>query len=218
MRKNAELLFLTIAWLSVMGICLFMAVGRLLKVKNSKFLRMILVTACGFLGGMVIYLADWGNIVPTFVFFIAAIMICCEGSVIKRLTVGLMTASTVFSLMRGGDSNWSPFYQMYQIVIKYFFVQGCGILIRKLGPDRDFELAPSMWRLLFILTLPPLGIVFSLVLLSDYDTAGISVQYLFLLLLSLSAFAGLLWTMVVSGPAAETGRGGSSGRAEQTVL
>ena len=44
-----------------MGICLFMAVGRLLKVKNSKFLRMILVTACGFLGGMVIYLADWGN-------------------------------------------------------------------------------------------------------------------------------------------------------------
>ena len=59
-----------------------------------------------------------------------------------------------------------------------------------MGPDRDFELAPSMWRLLFILTLPPLGIVFSLVLLSDYDTAGISVQYLFLLLLSLSAFAG----------------------------
>ena len=42
-----------------------------------------------------------------------------------------------------------------------------------------------------------MGIVFSLVLLSDYDTAGISVQYLFLLLLSLSAFAGLLWTMVV---------------------
>ena len=196
MRKNAELLFLTIAWLSVMGICLLMAVGRLLKVKNSKFLRMILVTACGFLGGMVIYLADWGNIVPTFVFFIAAIMICCEGSVIKRLTVGLMTASTVFSFNALVD-NWSPFYQMYQIVIKIFFCAGLWILIRKLGPDRDFELAPSMWRLLFILTLPPLGIVFSLVLLSDYDTAGISVQYLFLLLLSLSAFAGLLWTMVV---------------------
>ena len=86
---------------------------------------------------------------------------------------------------------------MYQIVIKIFFCAGLWILIRKLGPDRDFELAPSMWRLLFILTLPPLGIVFSLVLLSDYDTAGISVQYLFLLLLSLSAFAGLLWTMVV---------------------
>lgn len=196
MRKNAELLFLTIAWLSVMGICLFMAVGRLLKVKNSKFLRMILVTACGFLGGMVIYLADWENIVPTFVFFIAAIMICCEGSVIKRLTVGLMTASTVFSFNALVD-NWSPFYQTYQIVIKIFFCAGLWLLIRKLGPDRDFELAPSMWRLLFILTLPPLGIVFSLVLLSDYDTAGISVQYLFLLLLSLSAFAGLLWTMVV---------------------
>ena len=88
MRKNAELLFLTIAWLSVMGICLFMAVGRLLKVKNSKFLRMILVTACGFLGGMVIYLADWGNIVPTFVFFIAAIMICCEGKRHKKADSG----------------------------------------------------------------------------------------------------------------------------------
>lgn len=146
MRKNAELLFLTIAWLSVMGICLLMAVGRLLKVKNSKFLRMILVTACGFLGGMVIYLADWGNIVPTFVFFIAAIMICCEGSVIKRLTVGLMTASTVFSFNALVD-NWSPFYQMYQIVIKIFFCAGLWILIRKLGPDRDFELAPSMCRL-----------------------------------------------------------------------
>lgn len=130
---------MTIAWLSVMGICLFMAVGRLLKVKISKFLRMILVTACGFLGGMVIYLADWGNIVPTFVFFIAAIMICCEGSVIKRLTVGLMTASTVFSFNALVD-NWSPFYQMYQIVIKIFFCAGLWILIRKLGPDRDFEL------------------------------------------------------------------------------
>ena len=75
-------------------------------------------------------------------------MICCEGSVIKRLTVGLMTASTVFSFNALVD-NWSPFYQMYQIVIKIFFCAGLWILIRKLGPDRDFELAPSMWRLLF---------------------------------------------------------------------
>ncbi len=70
MRKNAELLFLTIAWLSVMGICLFMAVGRLLKVENSKFLRMILVTACGFLGGMVIYLADWEILFPRLYFLL----------------------------------------------------------------------------------------------------------------------------------------------------
>ena len=196
MRKNVELLLLTIVWLSVMGGCLSMAVGRLLKLKSGKIYRLLLVIACGFLGGMVIYLADWGNIVPTFVFFIVAIMICCEGSIIKRLTVGLMTASTVFSFNALVD-NWSWHYQVYQIVVKILFCAGLWLLIWRFGPDRDFELSSSMWRLLFILTLPPMGIVFSLVLLSDYDTAGISVQYLFLLLLSLSAFAGLLWTMVV---------------------
>ncbi len=64
---------MTIAWLSVMGICLWQwtpAEGE----KNSKPQN----DSCDclrILGGMVIYLADWGNIVSSFVFFIAAIMI-----------------------------------------------------------------------------------------------------------------------------------------------
>lgn len=196
MRENVELLLVTIVWLSIMGICLFLAVGRLLQLKSGGIYRLILVTACGFLGGMVIYLADWGNIVPTFAFFMTAVMICCEGSIIKRLTVGLMIASTVFSFNTLVD-NWSLLYQMYQLVVKILFCTGLWLLVWKFGPDREFELSPSMWKLLFILTLPPMGIVFSLVLLSDYDTTRISAQYLILLLLSLSAFAGLLWTMVV---------------------
>lgn len=196
MRVNIETLALTILWLFVMGGCLLMAVGRLLKLRTGRLRRLLLVAACGFLGGMVIYLADWGNIVPTFLFFLAAIMICCEGSTIKRLTVGLMMASTVFSFNALID-NWTLFYHMYQVLAKLVFCTVLWLLIWRYGPEREFELSPSMWRLLFVLTLPPVGIVFSLVLLSDYDTERISAQYLILLLLSLSAFVGLLWTMVV---------------------
>lgn len=64
MRENVELLLVTIVWLSIMGICLFLAVGRLLQLKSGRIYRLILVTACGFLGGMVIYLADWGILFP----------------------------------------------------------------------------------------------------------------------------------------------------------
>lgn len=64
-----------------------------------------------------------------------------------------------------------------------------------------------MWRLLTFLTLPPLGIVFSLVLLYDisfWDAYSKSIphtyfhrDYAFLLIVSLFSFIGLLWTIVV---------------------
>ncbi|MDQ9888848.1 hypothetical protein, partial [Acinetobacter pittii] len=52
-------------------------------------------------------------------------------------------------------------------------------------------------KLFFALTLPPVGIVFSLVLLTDYSSEKAVLQQFLLMLLTLFSFAGLMGTMVV---------------------
>lgn len=194
--KESVKLILSILWLSLMGMLLLFSIGRLTGLRQQKLRRLFLLFSCGLLGGMVIFLSDWQNIVPTFLIFLTAVWAGCEGSRIKRLTVGLMVASTVFSFNVLVD-NGTEFGGFLVILLKLCFCLGLCAVIWKYGPERDFELSPAMWKLLFLLTLPPVGIVFSLVLLSDPKVYELSVQYLILLLLSLFAFVGLLWTMVV---------------------
>lgn len=195
MKESAKLI-LSVLWLSLMGMLLLFSVGRLVRLRPQKLRRLFLLFSCGLMGGMVIFISDWHNIVPTFLIFLTAVWTGCEGSRIKRLTVGLMVASTVFSFNALVD-NGTVFGGFMVILIKLCFCLGFCVVIWRYGPERDFELSPAMWKLLFLLTLPPVGIVFSLILLSDPNIYELSVQYLILLLLSLFAFAGLLWTMVV---------------------
>ena len=84
-------------WLPLMGFCLFLSVGRLTGIRKGPIWRLALLAACGVMGGMVIFISDWDNIIPTFLIFLTAILICCSGSLMKRMTIGLMLASTVFS-------------------------------------------------------------------------------------------------------------------------
>ena len=189
-------LILSVLWLSIMGMLLLFSVGRLVRLRPQKLRRLFLLFSCGLLGGMVIFISDWQNIVPTFLIFLAAVWTGCDGSRIKRLTVGLMVASTVFSFNALVD-NGTEFGGFVVILLKLCFCLGFCVVIWKYGPERDFELSPKMWKLLLLLSLPPVGIVFSLILLSDPKVYELSVQYLVLLLLSLFAFVGLLWTMVV---------------------
>lgn len=195
-NPDIGVLILCVLWLSLLGIPLLFSVGMLAKLRPRKLRRLFLFSACSLMGGMVIYLSDWANIVPTFLLFLAAVWISCEGSMMKRLTVGLMLASTVFSFNVLMD-NGTVLHGIKLPLVRLFFCMGLCFFIRRYGPEREFELSPSMWRLLFLLTLPPVGIVFSLVLFSDPHSSRLSFQYLVLLLLALFSFGGLLWTMVV---------------------
>ena len=108
--KESVKLILSILWLSLMGMLLLFSIGRLTGLRQQELRRLFLLFSCGLLGGMVIFLSDWQNIVPTFLIFLTAVWAGCEGSRIKRLTVGLMVASTVFSFNALVDNGTAVSY------------------------------------------------------------------------------------------------------------
>ena len=73
------------------------------------------------------------------------------------------------------------------------------LLIRFLGPDRETELGNSLWHLMTFLTLAPMGIVLSIVLIADEGRSTFRFLFLYtvLLFLTILSFIGLLWTIAV---------------------
>ena len=72
---------------------------------------------------------------------------------------------------------------------------------RKIAPDKDYTLTDSMWRLLFLLTITPLGIVLAVVTLfrpvDAYFDIFVHREYAVLLLIALFAIVSLLWCVTV---------------------
>lgn len=72
---------------------------------------------------------------------------------------------------------------------------------RKIAPDKDYTLSDSMWRLLFLLTITPHGIVLAVVTLIRSVDASVDIfvhrEYAVLLLIALFAIISLLWCVTV---------------------
>lgn len=72
---------------------------------------------------------------------------------------------------------------------------------RKIAPDKDYTLSDSMWRLLLLLTITPLGIVLTVVTLfrpvDIYFDIFLHREYAVLLLIALFAIISLLWCVTV---------------------
>lgn len=89
--------------------------------------------------------------------------------------------------------------------ISYLFTLPFALILhfctRKFAPDKEYALSDSMWRLLFLLTVIPLGIVLDVVtLLQRYDyevNIMAHKEYAVLLLIALLAFINLLWCVTV---------------------
>ena len=192
------------------GIGIYLTIGRLAEIRPSLPAKLGLLAACVALGGMVIYVADWDNILPTFAVFLIAMAACTRGRMMKRITLGLMLSSTVFAFNALVDNqildlmapDWHDHpgtWNFLRLALRVLFGLGLYAVARRSGARRDFDLSPAMWRLLFLLTLSPLGIVFCLILLTDYGSVmyGNEAQETVFLLLALFGFIGLFWTMLV---------------------
>lgn len=72
---------------------------------------------------------------------------------------------------------------------------------RKFAPDKNYTLSDSMWRLLFLLTITPLGIALAVVTLFRPSGASFDIfshkEYVVLLAIALFAFISLLWCVSV---------------------
>lgn len=186
---------------------------RLITISQKPWKRFMLWGTCCMTLGMIIYLGDWGNILPTICFFLLTIQITCEGSFWKKLTIGLMYASTIFAFNVLRD-NFIILHDLrdYSLSQTQFLTAFFSLILalllylsnRKFVPAKDYHLSDSLWKLLLLLTATPLGIVLSLVLLTALEQkslliseSGFKYECIALLVLAMLSFIGLFRAVIV---------------------
>lgn len=175
------------------------AMGYLIKIKHHSFKKFLMLMMCWLLDNVVIFMGDPFNILAIIPSFLIAILICCEGSLWKKVTIGTMIASTILSFNALRDNYVNPLiYELIQHIARpqtvyggFIFLQTdlslrqswsvlvslpCNVFlyagIRKFSPDQDYILSDSLWRLLLLLTFTPFGIVLTLTTLYSYNSYG----------------------------------------------
>lgn len=214
----------------IRGFLIMKIVDVLLPVRNNWFWKIVLYIGCFFLGGMVIYIGDRINLSGTMLLFLIVVFLSCHGNGLRKFTIALMLVSVLFSfhalidnfyilnttrtemLIFYENSNfifhkelWKNMKEFYfkKIIsnfIKLDFTFALFAGIRHFASNKEYDLTPSMWKLLLLLTSIPIAIVLSLVLFSDWSGMYFrmnSYAYMVLLLVALISFAGLLWTVIV---------------------
>lgn len=180
---------------------------------------------------MIIFIGDPFNILATTPVFLAIVLLTCEGSIWQRITIALMFSNTIFSFSALRDnyihdllfppelygvtvfiSGDSPIIDLFsEVSVQHGysvsslttlpFALVLYLCAKKFAPDKDYTLSDSMWRLLFLLTITPLGIVLAVVTLfrsgNFYIDIFVHREYGVLLLISLFAILSLLWCVTV---------------------
>lgn len=204
---NSEIIINIICWSMIIfsTFMIYCSVSCLIKIKKSLWRKALLFVGCYLLFSMIIFTGDLANLPPTMLVFLLCICIACDGSGLKRVTIGLMIASTVFAF-NGLYDNCISYYIYINNLSEPIGPEGrtlfsilLYLVIRSHKPERDFELSPSLWKLLLTLSMPPLGIVFSLVLFSSPHTrrAATVLSDTALFLVAIFAFAGLIRALKV---------------------
>ncbi len=196
-----------IFWLAVSltnGWLIMHAIGYLIKIKEKRATRILLLTSCWILSSAIIFIGDPFNILATIPCFLTAILITCEGSIWQKITVGTMFSSTILSFNAVRDNYLKPFlYTLEQYidptptaygefiflqkniefirtlsgVVSLLFSAFLYIGIRKFAPDKDYTLSDSLWKLLLLLTVTPFGIVLTSATLSNRSSRYASHEF-----------------------------------------
>lgn len=207
------------------------SMSHLIKISEKRLRRFLLFFGCSMLAAMIIFIGDPFNILATTPVFLAIVLLTCEGSIWQRITIGLMFSNTIFSFnalrdnyihdllfppKRYGITSLIPvnsyindFFSGIQAEHGYCisalfslpFTLVLYLCIRKFAPDKDYTLSDSLWQLLFLLTITPLGTVLAVVTLFRSSNFYIDIfvhrEYSILLLISLFAIISLLWCVTV---------------------
>ncbi|WMJ88127.1 sensor histidine kinase [Anaerocolumna sp. MB42-C2] len=169
----------------------------LVPFRKESFRKILLFIGCWLLTGMIIFIGDIANLPPTIIIFLITVYFGCCGSRLQKITVALMVASTAFAFNALSDTYFRIESYLLPRLLFWFLLY---LLMSHYGPQKNYELTPSMWWLLLLLTATPLGIVLSLVLLQipSYDSSDSTILSNFvLLLIAVLSFVGLLWTVTV---------------------
>lgn len=196
-------------WMSVFAaFFLYFALTGLIRVKEKWWCKVLLHLNCWQTCVMIIYIGDTVNLSASLLMFMPILWITCEGSGLKKLTLGLMFSSTVYAFSGFWDNcvaYWAhifgldPFYANLYLYGRLFFAATLYLVIRFQKTDKDFELSKPLWRLMLLLTFSPLGIMFSVILLTSpfMEIRGILITDSVLFLVVILSFIGLLRALMV---------------------
>lgn len=192
----------------IAAIFVYAALSFFIRIKESLWRRGLLLFACWLNTIMIIFTGDLINFSVSILFFLSALWCACEGTPLKKITLGLMFSSTI-SAFNGFYDNCAGFlfhcrgldvlYSNLHLIARLLFAVIFYLSIRVRKPRRDFELSTPLWRLMFLLSLSPLGIMLSLILPRNpdmrLDATILSDSALFLLVIL--SFAVLLRALTV---------------------
>lgn len=197
--------------LNILSSCLLLcAMEKMITRSSKRFTRPLMVFSSLLLTAMVIYIGDPANILLTIPFFLFTIWLSFEGNFLKKLTIGLMFASTVFSFNALRDNYLVNTTQRFLFrkssmltcsISSLIFTAFLYLTIKKFAPRKHYELSENMWKLLLLLTATPIGIVLSIVILYDRNIQFSPQlfypqrEYAILLIIALLSFIGLLLTV-----------------------
>lgn len=147
-------LLLTLGMIPVVVFC--RALSCLVEIRREWQRRFLLAIGSFLLIYMVIFTGDPVNFTYAILFFLFCMWTACKGTGLKRLTVGLMLASTILALNGLFDSCISYFlpnhygrlHDLLYLAFRFASVLLLYLCIRHFRPGWDFELSPSLWRLL----------------------------------------------------------------------
>lgn len=192
-RYGIMLLFILINTAATVG-----AIGNLLWIREKKWCKIVMGFTGFFMSGLVVYIGDWDNLPPAMLAFLVIVWLCCEGSGWKKITMGILLSSVIFSWNAIVDNflcsrmDASPLFRGIFTVLLFLGT-------RFFAPEKNFELPTGMWKMLLLLILIPLCSVSSVILLTDiryvYQQEIDLRLHFAILCISLFSFIGLLWVV-----------------------
>lgn len=187
---------------------LYFVLTRLIRVKEKWWCKALLHFNCWQACIMIIFVGDIDNLSLSLLIFLLLLWITCRGTGLKKLTLGLMFSSTVYAFNGFWDNcvaYWAHifgmdrFYADMYLAGRLFFAVVLYLTIRFRKTDKDFELSKPLWRLMLFLTFSPIGIMFSVILLTSpfvkFESVLVADSVLFLVVIV--SFIGLLRALTV---------------------
>ena len=158
----------------VAGVFIYLTLSCLVRVKEKWWCRVLCLAGCWIASFTVIFIGDLVNLSCSIALFLFIIWITCKGSFLKKVTLGLILSSSIFAFNALYDNclgflahhcGMDEFYGRMYTVGRLIFAVFLYLVVRFRRPEKEFELSPSLWRVMLVLTLTPLAVLASAILL-----------------------------------------------------
>lgn len=138
----------------------YKSLNLFLTPKKGVFYFLLRLAGSSLLCGMVIYIGDPVNSIPTLLIFTVTTCLCYKHSLWQNLAIACMFSSLGLSFSALITELlpvelWSPVKGLVWLLL--------FLSIRKYHSREDYQLSDSLWKLLLFLTVTPLGIVITMI-------------------------------------------------------